>query len=143
MNLKRYLSLSPSELKVEIDKDEKKRGKMWRFQIKPLPNETITGRLANLCVFECIDGCKITMSSWTETKRHIKACKKLCKSDKNYDFNLKYVVKRTFHKCHMCGKVYLCDKKFMNDHLGSLHRKEAKTTAQYAKKCGIVDETVV
>ncbi len=79
-----------------------------------------TQMVGNLCIFSC-SKCDFSSKKWSFMKVHIKTCSH-CPVRPPF----LYATSTTLHKCQVCSKLVLCDKKIINQHI-SKHNYNIKT----------------
>ncbi len=87
----------------------------------------ISQEVKNHCRFAC-DICDFSNHTWITLKQHI-----IRKHNVSANKPTHYATSITFHKCHLCGKLVLCDRTYILQHLMG-HKIHVSS---YIKKAGL------
>ncbi len=131
--LKNYLDTTKSNQaryeswSLEVVPDETTRNKLlWE---RTIGNATLSEKVGNLCQFRCIICGKIYYSK-ASFQYHLREIHKT----KYSDFKFESLLETTVHKCLICLKSVLCDKRELQEHMKHNHKT---TLEQYMSSTGV------
>ncbi len=81
-----------------------------------IAREMVTDLVENLCIYKC--KCSYSCNSFISMRFHGKQCKEESITHSN---PVRFVVEGRYHRCRVCAKRILCDKRFIICHVDSAH----------------------
>ncbi len=92
-----------------------------------IPAEMVTDKVENLCVYKC--KCSFISNSYESMRNHGKSCEEETIVHSNVP---NFLVEARYHRCRVCAKRVLCDKRFITCHAHAAHFLNHKGYAQLA-----------
>ncbi len=126
-SLEEYMSLSNVQKSEVIPEEPKSSSDIYRYYQNRSAKYTIKRQVGNLCKFLCTE-CDFKCVLWRSMRYHV-----LKKKHGKLHNVTKYLFKVTFHQCHECNEIVLCDKIFISNHI-LLHNMSMTTYIKSASK---------